>query len=192
MSFPPPRLTPKAQQLTSSASATVMSTAQPAMPARPMRCRVRRPARSTTNSCGQRQSQCHPLLVPLWPPPPPIQRLIPTVKKAKWHCLLRGTQLKDHIGSEGQRADSRQQDKGESQPETSRRRSILAVTLGKPLHFSEHQYHGLFDVSNELDRFVRMRREHSGRTQHIAWLAVNAAVLSRGLEATLSWTLAAD
>lgn len=28
---------------------------------------------------------------------------------------------------------------------------------GQPLHFSEHQCRGLFDVSNELDRLVRMR-----------------------------------
>jgi hypothetical protein len=49
--------------LTSSARATVMSTAQPAMPARPIRCKVRRPALSTTNSCGQGKCQCYHCLM---------------------------------------------------------------------------------------------------------------------------------
>lgn len=71
----PRHLTPAVWPLTSKASAMVMSTAQAAMPARPMRCSVRRPARSTTNSCGQRECQCRSPLVPLWtthprgPPP---------------------------------------------------------------------------------------------------------------------------
>lgn len=45
----------------------VMRMAQPAIPARPMRCRVRRPARSTTNSCGQTECQCHLHLEPPCP-----------------------------------------------------------------------------------------------------------------------------
>ena len=81
--LPPP--TPRARQLTSSASAMVMSTAQPAMPARPMRCRVRRPARSTTNSCGHRVRQC----LPSWCPSehtPSSRRVPPSAGKATGPC----------------------------------------------------------------------------------------------------------
>lgn len=85
---PTPATSPRVWQLTSSASAMVMSTAQPAMPARPMRCRVRRPARSTTNSYGKRECQCQPHLELL--PPPPNQRLAPRAGKATWHYRDQG------------------------------------------------------------------------------------------------------
>lgn len=46
---------------------------------------------------------------------------------------------------------------GKSWPQRARQLSILAVTLGEPSHFSEHQCYQLFDMNNELDKLLRMK-----------------------------------
>lgn len=56
--------------LTSSVRAMVMRMAHPAIPASPMRCRVLRPARSTTNSCGMDMIHQHLPSLQEGPPSP--------------------------------------------------------------------------------------------------------------------------